>query len=256
MPETPDLEIYYMKILTPNMDARLGKLQEGQIVGMTRAQATRYLTTRVAEQASQADFEAQQNRKQEKATAAQKAFQAINDGHAMWDVSTYRDVLTAPEGGLRLAFERGIPLVNVHLLRDEDGDPLPPDADIEDILDARQNLHPDMTAPFASHERSSVMGGGSPYVSNTSGLDQPAPLSPAHRAAMERVAENEKLAQQSPLQQAQRGAGAGAGGNAERAGRAGRRATQRVPVSPEAEGAAAQAGVVAPSGDLTPEQQA
>lgn len=248
----PPLEVYYMKMTRANSDARLGKLSEGQIVPMDRAKATRYLTVGVAEQVSKAEFDAQNDRKAEKATASQNAFRALNDGGAVWDVATYRDVLTAPEGGLRLAHERGIPLVNVHMLRDEDGDPLPPDADIEDILDARQNLHPDLVAPFAAHDRSSVMGGGSPYMSNVQPGGSPMPLSPQHRATMERISQHEATAQQSAAMTQGDG-----GGNAERANRAARRSTARTPVSPQAQEEADKAGVTKPaSGDLKPEQKA
>lgn len=252
MPETPELSVYYMKMVEPNYDAHLGGKQKvGQVIRMSGAQATRYLTARVAEQASEGEFDDQQGRKQEKATAAQNAFRAINEGGAVWDVSTYRDVLTAPEGGLRLARERGIPLVNVHMLRDEDGDPIPPDADIDEILDARALLHADLQAPFAAHERSSVMGGGSPYVNNVN-PGGPLPLSPSHRATVERIAANEALAQR-PLDYETKGEKASGG---ERANRATRRGTARPAVSPEAEKAARESGVVQPSNALSEEQKA
>lgn len=260
--EVAELPVYYMKMTSDNVDARLGKLKVGQVVAMDEAKATRYLTAGVAEQTTKADFDKQQDRKNEKATAAQNAFRSLNDGGAIWDVATYRDVLTAPEKGLRMAFERGVSLVNVHMLRDEDGDPLPPDADIEDILDARMNLHPDLQAPFAAHERSSVMGGGSPYVSNVNpGIGTPAPLNPMHRAMMEKIQQQEMMAQRpadysydrnDPDAKRER-----ATANDERANRAARRATPRTPVSPKAEEAARDAGVTKPAtGDLSDEQKA
>jgi hypothetical protein len=263
--ETPDLPVYYMKMLSPNVDARLGKLSEGQIVPMDAAKATRYLTAHVAVQASESEYEEQTDRRSQKATAAQNAYRAINEGGAVWDVATYRDVLTAPEGGLRLAVERGIPLVNVHMLRDEDGDPLPPDADIEDILDARANLHPDLVAPFAAHDRSSVMGGGSPYVNNVQpGLSSPMPLSPQHRASMQRVADHEVMAQRPAAfsydrndPKAKREMADRAQGG-ERATRAARRNTPKPPaptLSPDSGKAAEDAGVVTPSNELAPEQK-
>jgi hypothetical protein len=187
------LEVYYMKMTEPQVDARLGKLTPGKVVPVDRAKATRWLTVGIAEQASKGDYEEQQDRRVRKMTARQNAFNSLNDGHALWDVSTYRDVLTAPESGLRMAYERGISLVNVHMLRDEDGDPLPPDADIEEILEARQYLHPDLVAPLAAHDRSSVMGGGSPYSQNVTG--GPMPLSPQHREMAERLAEADRFAQ-------------------------------------------------------------
>jgi hypothetical protein len=276
----PALPVYYMRMTQANADARLGKLSEGQIVPMDQAKATRYLTANVAEQASESDFRAQEDRKSQKATRTQEAFRNLNEGHAMWDVATYRDVLTAPEGGLRLAHERGIPLVNVHVLRDEDGDPLPPDADIEDILDARELLHTDLQAPFAAHDRSSVMGGGSPFVSNVGGYGSPAPLNPAHREMMERVAAQEAMAQK-PASASYTAADSGAQSrrqesanrNEERGNRAARRSQSReatsrqaerlqppkapdVPVAPDAAAAAHDAGVVEPSGKLTDAQKA
>lgn len=261
--EPPALKVYYMKMLTANSDARLGKLSEGQVVPMDEAKATRYLTANVAVQVSEGEFNDQQDRKAKKATAQQRAFQAANDGHALWDVATYRDVLTAPESGLRQARAAGIPLVNVHMLRDEDGDTLPPDADIEDILDARQLLHPDLVAPLAAHDRSSVMGGGSPYVSNlTPGGASPMPLSPQHRAMMERVADQERMAQRPAAFSYDRNdpkAKLNRDNNpegSERSNRAARRATPPTPVSPKAEEAAREAGVKPPSGKLSEDQKA
>ena len=267
----PVLAVYYMKMLGAQAEAKLGKMSEDDIKPMDAAKAQRYLTANVAVQVSEAEYRGQQDRKAQKATATQNAFQALNDGHAVWDVSTYRDVLTAPESGLRIAFERGIPLVNVHMLRDEDGDVLPPDAEIDDILDARELLHPDLRSPFSAHDRSSVMGGGSPYLSNAS----PMPLSPQHRAAQERIAQNELLAQRpaefsydrrdpGALQRSRQASPPASG----RSGRASRRAstntpmdltppvTPAPPVSPTAGQAAADAGVQSPKAKLEADQQA
>lgn len=260
----PDaLPVYYMKMIAPNVDARIGKMAVGKIFPMTGEKATRYLTSRVAVQVTEAEFNEQQGRKEQKATAAQNAFRAINDGGAVWDVSTYRDVLTAPEGGLRIAMERGIPLVNVHMLRDEDGDPLPPDADLEEILDARNLLHQDLVSPLAAHDRSSVMGGGSPYMSNVQPegpAGGPLPLNPQHRETVRRIQEQEVMAQQGATfsydrndpdakrEQSNR--------NTERSERAARRAAPNPPVSPKAEQAAKDAGVTAPDNRLSDKQKA
>jgi hypothetical protein len=186
------LPVFYMKLTEPQVDARLGKLAAGKIRPLDEAKARRWLSAGIAEQVSRAEYDEQQDRMVQRSTAQQAAFQALNDGHALWDVSTYRDVLTAPESGLRQAYDAGIPLVNVHILRDENGDTLPPTADIEDILDARELMHPDLTAPLAAHDRSSVMGGGSPFQNNYGG---PTPLSPRHRAMMDKVREQELYAQ-------------------------------------------------------------
>lgn len=181
-------EVFYMEMTEPQADARLGKLEKGRVVAVDRDKAMRYLTARIAKQTTESAFDAQQKKKDDRVSRQQETFARLNAGYDAWDVSTYRDVLSAPESGLRAAHERGIPLVNVHYLKDENGDVLAPDADIEDILDARELLHQDELAPLAQHTRSSVYGGGSH-------LQQPAPLSPAHRAMMERVAEQEKMAQ-------------------------------------------------------------
>lgn len=159
-------EQYFMKMKEAQADARLGKLKAGQVVSMDEDTAARFLGVGLAEQVSSSEYKQQQERREQKLSARRNAFAALNEGHAVWDVSTYRDVLTAPEKGLRLAHERGIPLVNVHMLRDDEGDPLAPDADIEDILEARSNMHPDLLFPFTGHDRSSVMGGGPMYQPN------------------------------------------------------------------------------------------
>lgn len=179
---------FYMRMTEANVDARMGKLSPGQIVVLPEDKALRWLNAGVAVQTNVHEYEEQQDRKSQQSSAAQERFRAMNDGHAMWDVSTYRDVLTAPEHGLRLAYEAGIPLVNIHQLRDENGFPISPEADIEEILDARDLLHPDGVAPLAAHHRSSVMGGGSPY-------GEAEPLSPQHRDTMRRIADQERMAQ-------------------------------------------------------------
>jgi hypothetical protein len=237
-----------MKLTEPQVDARLGKMQAGRIRPMDEAKARRWLNANIAVQVPKAEYDEQQDRLMQRSTAQQAAFQALNDGHALWDVSTYRDVLTAPESGLRQAYDAGIPLVNVHILRDENGDTLPPNADIEDILDARELMHPDLTAPLAAHDRSSVMGGGSMYQNNYGG---PTPLSPRHRAMMDRVREQELYAQRpaaesyvAPDEGAEmRQQGPGPRPRGERGSRAVRRAGR---VAPEAQQRATEAGVRPP----------
>jgi len=188
----PPLEVYYMKLNEDQVDARLGKKRAGDIVALDKEKATRYAQVGIAEQVPYSEFAGQQERRDQRMTKRQERFAALNQGYDAWDVSTYRDVLTAPESGLRIAVERGIPLVNVHMLRDEDGEVLPPDADIEEILEARQYLHADLTAPLAAHDRSSVMGGGSPYTQNVPG--GPMPLTPRHREMAERIEQHERFA--------------------------------------------------------------
>jgi hypothetical protein len=246
------LPVYYMEMVTDNVDARLGKLKKGTIVPLDEAKATRWLMVGVAVQTSETAFREQQSRRSEKVQAQLARNVASQDAHAVWDVSTYRDVLTAPEAGLRMAYERGIPLVNVHMLRDEDGDPIAPDADIEDILDARENMHPDLAAPLASHDRSSVMGGGSPYNPQLQG--GPMPLSPAHRALAEKVAQQELAAQRPAAFSYDRVEGPA---NKTRAAAAARRAERRAgTVSPQAEEEAKKAGVTKPTEKASGEQVA
>jgi hypothetical protein len=198
----PDqLPVFYMKMRNDNVHARLGKLKAGQVVPMNQDMATRYLMAGAADQVSSGEYEDTQQKRRDKVSARQERFRNLNDQYAMWDVSTYRDVLTAPERGLRMAFERGIPLVNVHMLRDEDGDPLDPESDIEEILQARESLHAELQAPLAGHDRSSVMGGGSHYESNVQ--ISPQPLNPGYRGMHERIAQNEVFAQRRALLQEQ-----------------------------------------------------
>lgn len=186
--QAKQLPQFYMRMTEHNVDARMGKLVPGQVVVLPEDKALRWLNAGVCVQTDVHEYEDQQNHKRQQSSAVQERFRAMNDGHAMWDVSTYRDVLTASEQGLRLAWEAGITLVNVHQLRDEQGFPISPEADIEEILDARDLLHPDGVAPFAAHHRSSVMGGGSPY-------GDVEPLSPQYRDTMRRIAEQESMAQ-------------------------------------------------------------
>jgi hypothetical protein len=194
--DTAPLEMYYMKLNQDQVEARLGKMRRGQVVVVDRDQATRMAMTGIADQVSSSDFDDMRERRAEKLSRRQDAFRSLNEGAGMWDVATYRDVLTAPEDGLRAAWERGIPLVNIHQLRDEDGDPLSPDADIEEIIEARQWLHSDLVAPLAAHDRSSVMGGGSPYGRNVA--SGPMPLNPGHRAMAEAVQRHDSMAQAIP----------------------------------------------------------
>jgi hypothetical protein len=273
----PDqLPVFYMKMRNDNVHARLGKLKAGQVVPMNQDMATRYLMAGAADQVSSGEYEDTQQKRRDKVLARQERFRNLNDQYAMWDVSTYRDVLTAPERGLRMAFERGIPLVNVHMLRDEDGDPLDPESDIEEILQARESLHAELQAPLAGHDRSSVMGGGSHYESNVQ--ISPQPLNPGYRGMHERIAQNEVFAQRRALLQEQPdpsgqgnpGSGSGGSGGQQnpRLARAARRSatlhgaqssgqggTPGPGISPESEQRSSDLGVP-PAQGLRPEQQA
>ena len=262
--DSGQLHVYYMKMTTDNVHARLGKLRAGQVVPLDQATATRYLAAGAAEQVSSGDYEDAQNKRKENMSARQERFRALNDQYAMWDVSTYRDVLTAPEKGLRLAAERGIPLVNVHYLRDENGDPLPPDADVDEILEARLLLNTELNAPLEAHDRSSVMGGGSHYQSNL-GPSGPLPLNPGYRAMAERIAENEVFAERRAFLQDQpnESRSSGSGSGSARTSRAARRgatlhgsqSSGEPGVSPQAAEQAQNHGVTPPT-PPRPEQKA
>jgi len=242
---TQELPVFYMKMTTNNVHPRLGKLAPGQVIALDRDTATRYLMAGVAEQVSSGDYDDQRKKRRDKVTAQQQRFRSLNDQYAMWDVSTYRDVLTAPEAGLRQAHERGIALVNVHMLRDEDGDPLPPDADIDEILEARQSLHSELAAPLAAHDRSSVMGGGSHYASNVP--IGPMPLNPGYREMAERIHRGEIYAQerafmheQEQTPDSEKPPRAGRSGRAQRRAQTlhGNQSSGQTGVSPEAAGEA------------------
>lgn len=194
--EQAPLEIYFMRMNQDQVEARLGKLRRGQVVSVDREMATRLAVAGIADQVSKSDFDDVRERRQGKLSRRQDALRSLNDAAAMWDVATYRDVMTASEQGLRAAYDAGMPLTNIHMLRDEDGDPLPPDADIDEILEARKWSHPDLVAPFAAHDRSSVMGGGSPYTSNVP--SGPMPLNPGHRALAEQLQRHDAMAQAVP----------------------------------------------------------
>ncbi len=189
MPQNQPAEVFYRKMLQPHSDSRYGKLPVGKVVALDADRAGRWDAIGLTEEASKSAYEKQAGAKQARVDDREVAFQRLNDNQAAyWDVATHRDALTAPEAGLRRAQEAGVSLVNVDALRDEDGKPLQPDADIEDIIAARQNLHPDLTGVLTAHERSSIQGGGSHY-------DMPMPLNPAAREQEMRIREQERNAQ-------------------------------------------------------------
>src|SRR5678809_864328 len=90
-------EVFYMEVLSPEVHARIGKMEKGQVVRMDRDMALRYLTAGVVKQTTEAAFDKQQDRKATVASRQQEAFRTLNAGYDAWDVSTYRDVLMAPE---------------------------------------------------------------------------------------------------------------------------------------------------------------
>jgi hypothetical protein len=185
MPEKV-IEFVYVEMTQPQGDADFGKMAKGRVYRMPAAQAERFVRVGVAKQSSEAAFKKQSEARAQRVELQRTRsgeFAALNEeGAAFWDVSTTRDVTMAPEEGIRKAFEQGR-LVNTDRLTDEDGEPLPADANLEQILEARSRLGYG-EAPYTEHERSSVQGGGShthpvsgPVPNEGSTLHGVAPLS-------------------------------------------------------------------------------
>lgn len=158
--DTP--QVAYIEMTEPQGSAEYGKMRPGRIYRVSGEYAGRLLGMGLATESSEGAYRDQTevlDRKIEERQTRAGDFAALNqDAAAAWDVSTGRDVTTAPEEGIRAAFAAGR-LVNTDRLTDEDGDPLPADAELEQILAARVRLQAN-EAPFTDHERSSVMGGG------------------------------------------------------------------------------------------------
>lgn len=191
----PDLPVFYMKMNEANVDARMGKMQRGKVYPMTQDMATRFLMAGIAEQVGRGEYDNQRQGQQDRLSQRQQAFLQLNQAHALWDTSTHRDVLTAPEDGLRRAYEAGMPLSNLDYLRDEDGQALTQDASIEQILEARQLLSVNAQFPLQAHDRSSVQGGGSHFTNPYAVQGGPQPLAPKYREQAQQIAENELFAQ-------------------------------------------------------------
>lgn len=158
----PDTEVVYLKFNQPIADADHGKIRKGAVLAMPADRATRMKTIGVAEDASESEYKSYRDERSQNVAGRndkQAEFDALNAQKAAdWDTSTARDVTMAPESGLRRAHEQGR-LVNTNLLKDEDGNVLPQDASLEQILDARNRLA-FQESPLTAHERSSVQGGG------------------------------------------------------------------------------------------------
>jgi hypothetical protein len=171
----------------PHVEVGFGKLRPGQVLRVDPDRADRWMVAGIAEASSEGAYNKFREARAQGIEDRQGAFSALNrdDKAALWDVSTHRDVLTAPEDGLRRAMEAGVPLVNMGSLRTEDGLPLAADASIEQILEARAALHPGVMSPLTEHEMASTSGGGSHY-------DMPLPLNPAARDTERTIRENER----------------------------------------------------------------
>jgi hypothetical protein len=160
MAEAPT--VAYIKMTQPQANVHFGKMQKDRVYAMPPEQAGRFMAAGIAVESDQAAFDRQRNEQAEAITERHSRageFAALNQEAAgAWDTSTTRDVTMAPEEGIRQAFAAGR-LVNTDRLKDETGAPLPPDAGLEQILEARKRLGFG-EAPFTEHERSSAMGGG------------------------------------------------------------------------------------------------
>jgi len=183
-------DVAYIQMTQAQADASYGKLQPGRILRVDQDRADRWITAGLAEPSDEGAYQQQLDARVETIKDREGRFAQLNrdDKAALWDVSTHRDALTAPEAGLRAAVEAGVPLVNLGRLRTPEGLPIDPDASVEEILEARQNLHPELLAPLTSHERASTSGGGSHY-------DMPMPLNPELRQQERIIRQNERNAQ-------------------------------------------------------------
>lgn len=182
------VELVYVKMTHAHADARYGKLAPGRVLQLPRDVADRWASVGLVADATEAAYTKQREQKQGKVDSREEAFARLNNrGAELWDVSTHRDALTAPREGLERARAAGIPLVNTDMLRDEDGVPLDPDASVDEIMEARANLHPDAQSPLTAHSQASTSGGGSHY-------DMPMPLNPQARAMEESIRSQERNA--------------------------------------------------------------
>jgi hypothetical protein len=163
---TSDQAFVKMKEATYNL--RFGKVQPGRVLPVSRAEADAYAALGIAEEISESEYE--KGREEHYANlnphlTDQESYNRLNDPKAkLWDVSTHRDASMAPEAGLRAAQDAGISLVNTQVLMDKVGRPLPPDATVDQIMEARSAMTSD--DKLHSHERSSTMGGGSHYTND------------------------------------------------------------------------------------------
>lgn len=217
----PDEPFQYIQMVRAQSDAQYGKLEAGRIMRVDNDRANRWITAGIAEKSDEGAYTKFREARAETISNREGAFSALNrdDRAALWDVSTHRDALSAPEAGLRAAVEAGIPLVNLGALRTPEGLPLDPEASIEEILEARNNLHPDAVGVLTAHERASTSGGGSHY-------DMPMPLNPALREQERAIREQERNAQ-SDAYRAEQDKPTSTESPPLRQGQAGRRATSQ-----------------------------
>lgn len=168
MAENKAPEQAYVKMKQATYHIRFGKVQPGRVLPVTPAEAEAWVGLGLAETISKGEYEKGREEHYSNLNphlTDQESYNRLNDPKAqLWDVSTHRDASMAPEAGLRAAQEAGISLVNTQVLKDKDGRPLPPDANVDEIMEARSRMTSD--DKLHSHERSSTMGGGSHYTND------------------------------------------------------------------------------------------
>jgi hypothetical protein len=162
--------VFYAKMLSPQVNARFGKMAEGRIVPLDEETYQRWEGLGLVEASSEKAYTDYREKRASAGGGGEKGTrlrELAAQRSAEWDVATNRDALTAPPEALDRSRKAGRPLVNVDQLRDEDGMPLQPDAKIDEILEGRKRLQE--RDPLREHTQSSVFGGGSHYYT-------PAPL--------------------------------------------------------------------------------
>lgn len=161
-------ETCYVEVVEPSVHARFGKLYKGRHLLVDAATAERWKNVGLAKDSTEAKHKKFQDDRQKALDERYDAGVQATQDSALWDVATHRDVLTAPEEGLKRALEAGVPLVNVDRLTTVDDEgrvvPLKKGATLSEMLDAR--LHMGDEDPLHGHERSSVQGGGSHFYAD------------------------------------------------------------------------------------------
>jgi len=169
MPEEQAQE--YVEFTSPTGDVDYGKIAAGRVLPMSPERAAKLEELGIAKKSSKSAFEKQRKERQDAVEpSGRKAdFEKLATA-ADWDVTSTRDALNAPEEGLKRAFAQGR-VVNTDLLKDKDGNVLPADASLEQILEARRNVQATGTVTDRN-ERTAVQADRPPAGSD---LDSPPP---------------------------------------------------------------------------------
>jgi hypothetical protein len=169
-------ETAYIRVKQATYHIRFGKVAAGRCLPLPADEAEAWIDLGLAENISESQYEKGREEHYSNLNphlTDQEAYNKLNDPKAkLWDVSTHRDASMASEEGLRAAQAAGLSLVNTQILKDKDGKPLPPDATVDEIMEARSSMTSD--DKLHSHERSSTMGGGSHYT-NPNPVVEPVP---------------------------------------------------------------------------------